>query len=76
MDSVISHDEFVLINNMRKEYNDIQEEIKNLKTYTIHQRFYSIYKTMLSYCLKCIKNTESRNPKVAGAKNGRIMCSV
>ena len=31
-DSVISHDEFVLINNVRKEYNDIKEEIKHLKT--------------------------------------------
>ena len=28
---------------------------------------------MLSYCLKCRKNTESKNPKVAKPKNGRIM---
>ena len=28
---------------------------------------------MLPYCLKCRKNTESENPKVARAKNGRIM---
>ena len=28
---------------------------------------------MLSYCLTCRKNTESRNPKVVRAKNGRIM---
>ena len=28
---------------------------------------------MPSYCLKCRKNTESKNPKVASAKNGRIM---
>ena len=28
---------------------------------------------MLSYRLKCRKNTESKNPKVAMAKNGRIM---
>ena len=27
---------------------------------------------MLSYCLKCRKNTESKNPKVARTKNGRI----
>ena len=28
---------------------------------------------MLSYyCLKCRKNTESKNPKVAKTKNGRI----
>ena len=28
---------------------------------------------MLSYFLKCRKNTESKNPKVARTKNGRIM---
>ena len=28
---------------------------------------------MLSHCLKCRKNTESKNPKVARTKNGRIM---
>ena len=31
IDSNISHDEFVLINNVLKEYNDVKEEIKNLK---------------------------------------------
>ena len=35
---------------------------------------------MLFYCLKCRKNTESKNPKVVRTKNGRIMlfskCSV
>ena len=30
---------------------------------------------MLSYCLKCRKNTESKNPKVVKTKNGRIMLS-
>ena len=28
---------------------------------------------MLYYCLKCRKNTESKNPKVESTKNGRIM---
>ena len=28
---------------------------------------------MLLYCLKVKKNTESKNPKVARAKTGRIM---
>ena len=28
---------------------------------------------MLSYCLKCRKNEESKNPKVVKTKNGRIM---
>ena len=32
IDSVISHDEFALINNVLKEYNKMKEEIKNLKT--------------------------------------------
>ena len=30
--SVISHDEFALINNVLKEYNEMKEEIKNLKS--------------------------------------------
>ena len=28
---------------------------------------------MFSDCLKCRKNTESKNPKVVKTKNGRIM---
>ena len=28
---------------------------------------------MLSYCLKCRKNAESKNQKVAKTKNGRMM---
>ena len=32
IDSNTSHDEFVLINNVLKEYDEIKEEIKNLKT--------------------------------------------
>ena len=28
---------------------------------------------MLSYCFKCRKNTEIKNPKIARTKNGRIM---
>ena len=28
---------------------------------------------MLSYCLKCRKNTESKNTKIARTKNGRII---
>ena len=32
IDSVISHEEFVLINNALKEYDNMKEEIENLKT--------------------------------------------
>ena len=31
IDSTISHDEFVLVNNVLKEYGDMKEEIKELK---------------------------------------------
>ena len=30
---------------------------------------------MLPYCLKCRKNTESKNPKVVKTKNGRMFLS-
>ena len=32
IDSNISHDELVLVNNVLKEYDDMKEELKNLKT--------------------------------------------
>ena len=38
IDSNFSHDEFVLMNNALKECNDMKEEIKNLRTYTVNQR--------------------------------------
>ena len=39
IDSVVSLDELVSINNVLKEYDDMKEEIKNLKTSTVYQRF-------------------------------------
>ena len=39
IDSNISHDKFVLMNNVLKEYNEMKDEIKNLKTETVHQIF-------------------------------------
>ena len=39
INSYISHDELVLVNNVLKEYDDMKEENKNLKTSTVHQRF-------------------------------------
>ena len=35
----ISQDEFVLVNTVIRQYNDMKESIKNLKTSTAHQRF-------------------------------------
>ena len=50
-----------------------KKKLKNLKTSVVHQRFYSIYKTILSYCFKCRKNAESKNPKDVKTINRRIM---
>ena len=38
IDSNISHDEFVLVSNVLKEYKNMKEEIKNLKNW-VNQRF-------------------------------------
>ena len=70
IDSNISHGESVLIDHVLKEYDDMKEEIKSLKTY---RKFESIYETMLSYCVKWRNDTESKNPKFVKTINGRIM---
>ena len=35
-------------------------------------KVYTVYQTTLSYCLKSIKNTESKNPEVVLTKNEKI----
>ena len=39
IDSSFSHGEFTLLNNALKDYDNKKEEIKNLKTSTVDQRF-------------------------------------
>ena len=39
IDLNISHDEFVLINNVLKQCDNMKEKIKNLKTQTVCWRF-------------------------------------
>ena len=68
-DSNINHDEFLLINSVLKELYDMKEEINILM---INKSLNYTYKN-LSYCLKCRKNTGSKNPKVVRAKNGKII---
>ena len=36
VDSYVSHNEFVFVNNFSKKYDDMQETTKNLKTSTVH----------------------------------------
>ena len=72
-DSDISRDEFILVNNVLKNYDDIKEEIKNLKTEKVHRGVQFIYQIILPYWLKCIKNTESKNPRTKMTRNERII---
>ena len=44
-----------------------------MKIIPIKSKIQTIYKTILSYCLKYRKNTESKNPKAVRTKKGRIM---
>ena len=39
IDLNISHDEYVLMSNALKEYDNMKEEIKNLKATIVHQIF-------------------------------------
>ena len=59
-DSYITHDKFVSVNNMFREYEIMKEAVKNLKSVLIYLEFPSTYKKMLSYCLKCRKNIEQK----------------
>ena len=69
--SSISYDEFVVINNVMKEFYDMNKDIKNSKN---KQKFkLYIKRCFLQCCLKCRKNMESKNAKVVRSKNGRIM---
>ena len=43
----------------------MKEVIKNPKTPAMYQKLLTTLKTMLSYCLKCRKSTESKSLKVA-----------
>ena len=39
INSYISHEEFVSVNNMLREYDDMKEKFKTLMTSTVHQIF-------------------------------------
>ena len=44
IDSCISNNEFVSVNNVLREYDDMKVEIQSVNTSTVNQRFYFIYK--------------------------------
>ena len=74
IDSYITHNDILSGNNVIREYGDMKEVIKNLKTSTVHQRPLRIYKTMLSYYLKSTKKTtEIKNSHIALRNQGKLV---
>ena len=59
---------------MLREYGDLKEEIKNLKTFTVHQIFQSVNKTMLYFCLT-YRKAESKNKTVSETSKGKPILS-
>ena len=53
----------------------MKEGVRHLKALLANKRLLSIYKSMLFYCLKCRRNTESENTKLAKAKKRRTLLS-
>ena len=69
----ISHEDFITIINEERNYRELKESIRMIKGQEDKKKQILInlfkYKTMLSYCLKCKKNTESIDPKVSATSN-------
>ena len=57
IDSVISHDEFVLISNVLKEFYYMKEEIKNSN----NKQKFKLYMKQCYIIVWSVENTESKN---------------
>ena len=66
IDFYINHDKFVTVNNVLREYNEINKEIKNLKNAVEYT------KAMETYCVSCKKNTTNENSSVRRSKQNRL----
>ena len=72
----ISHEDFVTMINEERNHRKLKEDIRMRKGQEDKKQILTDllkYKTMISYCLKCKKNTESMNPKVIKTRNDRTM---
>ena len=69
IDSHISHDEFVLVNKVLREYNEMKEEIKNPETSVE----YITKKTMETYCVNFKKYKANKISSVRKTKQNRLM---
>ena len=76
INSQISHEDFITIINEERNYRELKESIRMMKGQEDKKQILINlfkYKTMLSYCLTCKKNTDSINPRVSATSNGRTM---
>ena len=60
IDSYISHDKFVSINNVLREHSEIKTSVQYIKT-------------METYCVSCEKNTANENSSVNKTKQSGLM---
>ena len=72
-DSCISNNEFVSVNNVLREYDDMKAEIQSVNTSTVNQRFYFIYKKSYNIVWSVEKKrrkkkTDLKNLKVVNTK--------
>ena len=61
IDSYISHDKFVSINNVLREHSEIKSSVQYIKT------------IMENYCVSCEKNTANENSSVNKTKQSGLM---
>ena len=68
----ISHEDFITMIKEERNYRELKENIMMMKSQE-DKKIDIEYKTMLSYCLKCKRNTESIDPKVFANSIGKRM---
>ena len=64
---------FVLVNTMLKENDDMKEKIRNLNDLNLNKMSQYSYKARLSYCLKCRMKKVSKNQRVDKTRKGKPM---
>ena len=72
----ISHEDFITIIYEERNFRELKESIRMMKGQEDKKQVLINmfkYKAMLSYYLKCKKNTESIDSKVSATSNGRTM---
>ena len=68
IDSFISHDEFVSVNNILREYNEMKKEIKIPETSVEY-----IMQNQSKPIVSVVRNTENKNSDVRRTKENRLM---